>query len=135
MHFRHLVLLAFVFALGACDKSNPYPGDSKTTPEKPDQEQRAIKTYTLDAPFSVTCTVGIRCDFRVAFQVTNDSPVLTFENLPDGASVDANSGSVSWVPSQPEYDGQTIVVLANLRGAHDLEIQRQVAIALVSRTH
>ncbi len=134
MHLKHFVLLVFLVTLGACAKSNPYPSGTKTTTTpQDDPTQRTQKTYNLNAPFSVTCTEGLPCDFRVSFEVTNDSPVVSFDNLPAGATFDGNTGTVSWLPSRPEYDGQTVVVLVNLRGAHDLEVQRQVAVALVSR--
>lgn len=132
-----LVLCAFAAAgaLTGCD-SNPYSDNANITPTKPpvpEPKPEPTKSYSLEVPFAVTCNAGIECRFSVTYGVTNDDPVLTFENLPAGAVFDEDSNQVKWTPTPEQVSNDIYIVSVSLRGNADEEIHMQKAVAVTVR--
>ncbi len=139
---KRLILLSMTaLLLAACD-SNPYSnGGEKIAPQdqKPGDEDRLSKSYTLDVPVTVNCTEGYSCSFYVRGAVEGERSVITFENLPSDAFFDSRSGAVTWTPavtSAPNGISRVHVVLVNLRGETDLStgLQKTVVFIVNART-
>ena len=127
---KKLIWIVLLCWLAGCE-SNPYPDSAHLVPPDLKHAGPVQKTYSLTGPFSVTCNEGVACSFQIQFSVTNDQPVLAFENLPTGATADTTVGTVKWTPPHPQTDGQGFVVLVDLKGAGDDSIQRQIAVVII----
>ncbi len=147
MKFRYLVMVGFLlagFGLTGCD-SNPYgPGEENTVPAKPEPDPKDLpppKTYALNAPVSVTCHEAVECTFAIEAVVTGDQPAVTFENLPPSATYSADTGLVTWKPTQAEStdpadvkaNSRIYAVIVSLKGAQDLELQKQITVVLIAK--
>jgi len=137
MKFLPILMLA---ALTGCE-SNPYKG--LTLSDKPAPAVRSVSSLGISAEEVMTFSEGTEGVYTIKVNVPAGTPVVSWENLPAGASYDATEGKLKWTPgfdaandpSDPTVTSREYLATLNLQSSVDaVSVRTQKILLKVKNT-